>query len=296
MVQQPSLSTQTKASVDDNNDRELERLRRENTELQIVIDELRETIRAQRTELDGILAGPSEGDSSSQAHSQIENYHAVIEKLEQELQETAGEKSSLESIREHLLATVEQLQQDFAKQKTENEQLMKEVQTLTEGIKETQSLTPVDIGVSQDKEGAEQTMRTMKEELVATKSHFATLEQQNHESQLQIQNLIFELEDLKSQRDMLPASVLPNHSLDRHGDSSDKKNHNIIDEKENAEKSTKKDILPENDLPEDLSELSDDGLNHTKKLIKSADTNNIQNTQDLTVPEQRPPIYMFTLG
>ncbi|KAG2176117.1 hypothetical protein INT43_005350 [Umbelopsis isabellina] len=293
----PSLSTQTKASVDDNNDRELERLRRENTELQIVIDELRETIRAQRTELDGILAGHSEGDTSSPAHGQIDNYHEMIAKLEQQLQEISGEKSSLESVRDHLLATVEQLQQDFAKQKTENEQLTKEVQTLTESIKETQSVTPVDIDISQHREDAERTMRIMKEELVATKSHCATLEQQDHDNKLHIQNLISELDDLKLQKDMLPASVLPNHSLDRHGDSTDMKNHNIINANGNTEKSTKKDILSENDFPKDLSELSDDELNQTnKKLMKSTDTNNIQNTQELTVSEQPPPIYMFTLG
>ncbi|KAJ2960648.1 hypothetical protein NQZ79_g4002 [Umbelopsis isabellina] len=293
----PSLSTQTKASVDDNNDRELERLRRENTELQIVIDELRETIRAQRTELDGILASPSESDISSQAYSQTENYQAMIEKLEQDLQESSSEKSGLESIREHLLATVEQLQQDFAKQKAENEQLAKEVQTLIESIRETQSSTPVDIGVFEHGEEAEQTIRSMKEELVATKSHCATLEQQDHDNKLQIQNLKSQLDDLKSQKDMLPASVLLNHSLDRHNDSNDKNNHKIINENGNSEKSTKKDTLPENDLPEDLSELSDDELNQTnKKLIKSADTTDIQNTQALTVSEQRPSIYMFTMG
>ncbi|CAM0137963.1 unnamed protein product [Umbelopsis sp. WA50703] len=293
----PSLSTQTKASIDDNIDRELERLRRENTELQIIIDELRETIRAQRTELDGILASTSvESENSSPAHSQTENYQALIEKLEQDLQEVSSEKFGLQSTREQLLATVEQLHQESAKQKVENEHLAKQIESLTDNTGQNQLTPPAIISVSERTEEAEQKMLTMKDELESAKARCVNLEQQDHDNKIQIQNLNSQLANLKSQKDMLPASVLHNRSLHRHNDSNDINNH-IMYENGYTEKSTKDDSSPENDLTEGLSELSDEELNVTKKVQpKSANATIIQNSPERTVTEQRPSVYMFTLG
>jgi chromosome segregation ATPase len=107
------MSNHTKSSpedrrVDHNDKGETERLRRENTELQIIIDDLRETIRMQASKLEQGSNGNSQSEDES--HGQIVELQEFVHSLEENLQHMADQNRQLEITQGELRAEVERLQ------------------------------------------------------------------------------------------------------------------------------------------------------------------------------------------
>jgi hypothetical protein len=107
------LSNHTKTPPEDrrveHNDKgETERLRRENTELQIIIDDLRETIRMQASKLEQGSNGTSQ--TQDESHGQIVELQELVQNLEQNLQYITDQNMQLEITQGELRAEIERLQ------------------------------------------------------------------------------------------------------------------------------------------------------------------------------------------
>ncbi|KAG2187591.1 hypothetical protein INT44_005280 [Umbelopsis vinacea] len=183
----PSLSNHTKSSpedrrIDHNAKGESERLRRENTELQIIIDDLRETIRMQATKLEQESNGASQNHEES--HGQIIELQELVHNLELNLQHLTDQNMQLEITQGELRAEVERLQTAATMITHESSVQDKEL------IKsEPSSANDVDHPITNENKISESENQHMEEEFERVKALCTALEQERDSLRMRIKDL-----------------------------------------------------------------------------------------------------------
>ncbi|CAO3680266.1 unnamed protein product [Umbelopsis ramanniana] len=185
----PSMSNYTRSSPEDrrveHNDKgETERLRRENTELQIIIDDLRETIRMQASKLEQASNGASQSDTES--HGQIVELQEFVHSLEENLQHMADQNRQLEITQGELRAEVERLQK--AATMTTNESDVQDKELYQQNSK-PQSANDVEHSKTHENTISESENQHMKEELERVKALCTALEQEKDSLRTRIKEL-----------------------------------------------------------------------------------------------------------
>lgn len=191
-VEQPSLSSHTKSVSDDQrvdhvDKGETERLRRENTELQIIIDELRETIRTQSSELEESLNEQShnEDDDRFVLLEQNNQQQVHIHALEEELDRLRTQKSHLEAIKDDLRAEIDRRDNVINTLKAD----LSEAQEALRSNAEQKN-------THQASEGAAHDLQALKKEVEEFKLHCSNLEEEKDSLKIVIQMLEDEVKEL----------------------------------------------------------------------------------------------------
>lgn len=183
------MSNHTRSSPEDrrveHNDKgETERLRRENTELQIIIDDLRETIRMQASKLEQASNGASQSDTES--HGQIVELQEFVHSLEEDLQHMADQNKQLEITQGELRAEVARLQK--AATMTTNESEVQDKELYQQNSK-PQSANDVEHSKTHENTISESENQHMKEEFERVKALCTALEQEKDSLRTRIKEL-----------------------------------------------------------------------------------------------------------
>jgi chromosome segregation ATPase len=184
------LSNHTRSSPEDQrvdhvDKGDTDRLRRENTELQIIIDDLRETIRMQAAKLEQESNGhPKIQDESSHQNAEQQE---VIRNLEESLRNVTDQKVQLEVDQGKLLAEIERLQ-DAATFVTNRNNLQ-----------HTQPVSAMEVEHSRtdDKVAGAGLSQALKEELEDMRVRCTTLEHERDSLKTHIKELQDDLDTLR---------------------------------------------------------------------------------------------------
>lgn len=287
------MSNHTRSSPEDrrvdlNDKGETERLRRENTELQIIIDDLRETIRMQASKLEQGSNGASQSDDKS--HPQIVELQEFVHSLEENLQHMADQNKQLEITQGELRAEIVRLQKSATMTTNESDVQDKE---LYQQQSKPQSENDVEHTKTHEITISESENQHMKEEFERVKALCTALEQEKD-------SLMARIKELQDCIDRSSKTVLT------HG-----KSENIItvilSKPSNLQvvskiSDLKQQLDPKHSSSTDLEKLSDTEDTEdtpdksdqaTKKQLKASEL--IDSDDPSTIPEA-PLSPMFTLG
>ncbi|GAB5585721.1 hypothetical protein Unana1_00621 [Umbelopsis nana] len=303
----PSLSHHTKSvpedqRVDHEDKVETERLRRENTELQIIIDELRETIRTQSSEMKQSLNNSTHNYNGNQEALQElnEKHQERVLKLEVDLDDVNRQVSHLEVVRDNLRAEVERLEKRVIDSAMEKDKRDKEIDGLKDEVAHAQTALRLAVQEKESNRVSEADTHTVKEELVQVRQQCLTLEQERDSLKAQIQTLEQKVKELR----------LTGHLISQNGtldtptmkDTDTEKETNIFELDDNKLKGLNKSQISDDDgqdLTGNLAQLSDDDNEPNEANKASAAQSNEldrEETDDPTTIPEQPVSPMFTLG